>query len=235
MNARIGDEKKKVGLNKNHLSLSKPKPMNRKDSLTIGGSHMKFSKVVKSLVIAGMACMGSVQASTITVGGIIQTINSLTATGQLSLDFSSPATDLTIASFVISNNTTSFDLALTFTNGGAFCKSPATGHAAAGCVPLTALTLKSVAPVSGAPWGAGMADLVPGTTTGGATFAANSDLFAQIFTGYVATPTVVTWSPANQTSATVGGQVDLHGTWAASALLAGSYNETITAVLTLTP
>ena len=78
---------------------------------------LKLAALTISLV--GMS-IHNARAVEVTVGGNIQITNLLNVNPQLGLDFTSLGTNITVATFTISNNTTSFNLNLSFLNGGGF-------------------------------------------------------------------------------------------------------------------
>ena len=191
---------------------------------------MSILNKIKMMAVAAALTAGTAFGGSFTIGGTIQTINVLTASGEQALDFTSPATLLTIATLTVSNNTDSYDLQLSFTNLGEFLKPAA---AAGTGVALTACTLNMSTPAAGigsGGWGTGIASLDP-TQVSGASHAINSNILARIQT---AGPAIYTWTPADQTTATVGAILTIKGSWAASTKLAGNYKETVTATLIAT-
>ncbi len=168
---------------------------------------MNFKKI--SATCAAVAVLaGSAFSGQLLTGGNIPLINNIVGIGLLTLDFSSPGDDATIARFIINNNSTSYDVAWSFANGAEF-QNPA-GVAIA----MTALQLD--------PSGAG----TPGA---GITELANEDILAAAQgAGY-------TWDPADQTKATINYELLMLADWAdPSDYLAGLYTETITFSITAT-
>ncbi len=176
-------------------------------------SKLKITKKVAMVALGALSLAGyKAHAVQVTVGGNIQIVNILNASGQLGLDFTSAATNIEVASFTISNNTTSWDLDLTFANNGDFT-SAVTGQSVTPTVWEYYLTNHATAA------GTGIADIAaPGT-----------DVTAAVGAG------AVNYSPLDQTTSTNGLVVSLTADWAASTNLAGLYTETITATLTATP
>ncbi len=183
----------------------------------------------KTLKITALALslMGvSVQKSravSVTIGGNIQITNLLNASPEMGLDLTSTAASIRVAAFTITNNTTSFNLNLSFLNGGGFIN--------AGNAQEVDMTLITLGPEGSGTLGTGIAALVPGAAAEGATFVAGGDLTA-VVAG--AGPDLVVWNPANQSTATSGFVLELLGSWAASTNLAGLYTEVITATLVAT-
>lgn len=186
-------------------------------------SKLKITKKMATVALGVMGLAGyNAYAVDVTVGGNIQIVNILNASGQLGLDFTSSADDIEVANFTITNNTTSFDLALTFANNGDF---------------TSAVTAQTVTPTY---WGflltnhataagTGVLDVDETVDAGGTPFVVNGDITDEVQAG------AATWNPADQTTATSGLVASLIADWAASTNLAGLYTETITATLTATP
>lgn len=178
-----------------------------------------------ALGVGGFAVQKA-HAVDIVCGGNIQIINLLNCNPQLGLDFTSDATDLTVATFTISNNTSQFELDLSFLHGGAFVNAGGTQK-----VDLTKLT---IGPEGTGTLGTGPVVLVPGNAAEGASFIAGGDLTLQMAPGLGAVNTAIKWTPVAQTTATTGYVLQLLGSWSASSNLAGLYTETITATLVAT-
>jgi hypothetical protein len=151
---------------------------------------------------------------------------------QMGLDLTSAGTLLEVANFTISNNTTSWDLAFTFSNGTIFKKGA--GGSVYTEVPWTNLTMNPI----GGTLGTGVTTLNPATaiTSGVTPYTATigQGMWTEVATD-VAASKVVTWDPETQTSPTISYQISMRASWAAgSSMMAGLYTETITAVLTAT-
>jgi len=174
---------------------------------------------------AALALAASLSHGTVsTVGGNVQVVNLLNSAAQAGLDLTSTGTLIEIANFTINQNTTSYDLAFQFTNGGRFVNS----SNAAQTVDMTGLRVTP----NGGTLGTTIVPIVPATAAGGNIFVAGGDLTALLTPGTLAT---YTWNPADQTTPTSGYILSLRASWvAATTKLAGLYTETITATLTAT-
>jgi hypothetical protein len=194
---------------------------------------LKNKMNLKTAIAATVLAAGMSYGVDVTVGGNIQIVNLLNVNPQLGLDFTSDGDAIPIAYFTISNNTTSFDLELSFANGGEFLRS---GQADGAGILLEGVY---IGPEGSGTLGAGA--LVneldptvaanPGVTFGNADD--GGDLSAVVDGG--AGPIAVTWDPLDQTSSTTGYTLELTGDWTASTQLAGLYTEVITATLVATP
>lgn len=162
-------------------------------------------------LVAVIALVGSSFAGQVTVGGNIPLINSIIGIGVLSLDFGSSGDDVTIATFIVNNNSPGYSITWQFANKGAFSNGTSkitiddillsdaknTGILGTGCAALPADNL--------------------GITT-------ENDSY--------------TWNAAvkgdtEQTSATINYQIEMTADWANSAeAMAGLYTETITYTIT---
>jgi hypothetical protein len=177
-------------------------------------SKLKNTNKLAAVALGALSLVGyNAYAVEVTVGGNIQIVNLLNASGQLGLDFTSPATQLEVASFTISNNTTSWDLGLTFANTGDF-NSALTGQDVTPTLWEYYLTNHATNA------GAGIVDIPTG---------------ARIDATAAVQGAGIVYSPADQTTATSGLVVALSASWAASTNLAGLYTENITATLSATP
>ncbi len=189
---------------------------------------MSFSTKLKMVLVAAALSASATYAVSFTMGGTIQTINSLTAVGEQQLDFTSPATFTAIATLTISNNTDSYDLNLKFTNSGQFLKpSAALGTG----VTMTAIRVRMLTPAAttgAGGWGTAIASLVPGVAS------STPDAVNSLITAEANNVAGWTWNPADQTTSTVGGVLKIEASWLASTKLAGAYSETCTALLTST-
>ncbi len=184
--------------------------------------------MIRNAALTFALAAGISQATVSTVGGNVQIVNLLNSSAQAGLDLTSAGTDVEIANFTVSNNTSQYTLAFSFLNGGVFINSL---HAAQ-VVPLTKVAIH---PGAGT-YGTGIAAIVPGTAaenTPAGTFVAGGDITALVATSGVGAPTTATWTPVAQTTPTTGLILSMQGNWAAATtVLSGLYTETITATLT---
>lgn len=169
----------------------------------------KLRKTTLALA-AVIALVGSSFGGQISVGGNIPLINSIVGIGVLSLDFGSAGDDVTIATFIVNNNSPGYSVTWNFTNEGAFSNgtsdititeilvSEAGGTLGTGCDVLPAADLGITTGTSSATWDAA----IKGTAT-------------------------------EQTTATIDYQIAMTADWANSAdAMAGLYTETITYTIT---
>lgn len=174
-----------------------------------------MKKILLALTIL-LAFSANMFAIEVLAGGQVPLINSVTGIGVTSLDFASPGSDVPIAQFIISNNSTSFDLAFeyyTIRTGGAefttFAFERSTG--AIGTVDVTSLEL--VATGSGT-LGSGLTEITEGS-------------------GVDCILSDAAWEPGDQETATEFYVTELRASWDAStSLLAGLYVTKIRATLT---
>ena len=159
-----------------------------------------FKKV--AIALAAVTIMaGPTMAAQILCGGNVPLVNTMVATAAMSLDFSGAGTDVEIANFIINNNSQSFDVSWTLTNGGAF-------EAGVNSIPFTGL--KEVDGGMGA-WGAA----APATADLGVVLAAAWAAPILLHSGV-------------QTAATINKKCLLQASWAdASSKLTGLYTEQI--------
>jgi len=200
-----------------------------KDSLTQTKEKIMSNKnwsMIRNAALTFALAAGVSQATVSTCGGNVQIVNLLNASAQAGLDLTSVGSGIEIANFTVSNNTSQFTLAFSFANGGVFIN---TAHAAQ-TVPMTGVHLVPV----NATYGTGVAPVVPATPAEGASIIVGGDLTARFVPAH-ATPTVVTWTPAAQSTPTTGLIFSMQADWAAATtVLAGLYTEQITATLTAT-
>ncbi len=178
---------------------------------------MKLNKKIKSGLAIVALSAGMSYGLDVTMGGNIQTVNSITGSGEMGLDFTSPAADFRIATFVVNNNTTSFDLSFDLNHATAIFERGGQ------TVPMTDVYVDKITA-----FGAPNVALAP-TLASGATGPTDSNLKVQWDAAGV-----WTWNPADQTAATVNGQLGLYADWAASTNLAGLYTAIVTVILTPT-
>lgn len=169
-----------------------------------------MKKILAAVLTAAMLT-GTAQSAEILSGGSIPLINNLIGIGVMSLDFSSPGVNSEIALLIINNNSASFDVTLDFANSAEF-------QNAAG-VPI-AMTGLTVGPGGLGTLGTGPIPLVP---------AGSGNILAA-----VQGAGTWTWSPVDQTTATVNYSLSVKASWALFTGLAGLYTESITATITAT-
>ncbi len=179
---------------------------------------MKLINKIKSGLAVAVLSTGLSYGLDVTMGGNIQTINSITGNGEMGLDFTSPATDFRIATFVVNNNTSSFDLSFDLNHATAIFNNATHGGIAMTDVYVDKLT------AFGAPNG-----VLDPLVASGASGPTNSNLKVVWDAAGV-----WTWDPVDQTAATVNGQLGLYASWAASDKLAGLYTAVVTCILTPT-
>jgi len=179
--------------------------------------------MIRNAALTFALAAGVSQANVATVGGNVQIVNLLNSSAQAGLDLTSAGTGVEIANFTVSNNTSQFTLAFTFANGGRFVNSLHAGQH----VDLTKVTLTN----TGGTLGTGIGVLVPATDEAAATFVTGSNITTHAVVP--GAPTTTTWTPAAQTTPTIGYVMSMRGDWlAATTVLSGLYTETITATLT---
>ena len=151
-------------------------------------------------------------------GGNVNLLNTLYSTSNLSLDLTANATNATLATFIINNNSAnSFTLAITLINGGEFIKA---GGADGSGVLFTTCDLN---PGGTGTLGVGLTALLPGSTG-----LRTSDL-----KGAVAGPAILTpWSPGAQSAATSNYALQVRCSWVGRSLIEGLYTEIVRATLT---
>jgi hypothetical protein len=165
-----------------------------------------MSKIKKmAIALAAVTIMaGPSMGAQILCGGNVPLVNTMVGVSAMSLDFSGSGTDVEIASFIINNNSQSFNVSWNLTHDGNFYLN-ATNE-----IPFTKLTATEA--VLGA-WGA-PGQTLPTDLVGNVAIAAASPTF--LITGVV------------QTTATINEKIVLKASWAdASAKLAGLYTEQI--------
>jgi hypothetical protein len=181
--------------------------------------------MIRNAALTFALAAGVSQATVSTVGGNVQVVNLLNSAAQAGLDLTSTGSNVEIASFTVSNNTTSWTLAFAFLNRGVFVNSNNAGQT----VPLTQITIQG----NGGTLGTG--PIAPDITVPAATpsFILAGDITAMVNANLSNVPVI--WTPANQTTPTIGYIISMRGDWtAATTVLAGLYTETITATLTAT-
>src|SRR4051812_415457 len=94
-----------------------------KDSLTQTKEKIMSNKnwtMIRNAALTFALAAGVSQATVSTCGGNVQVVNLLNASAQAGLDLTSAGTNIEIANFTVSNNTSQYTLAFTFLNGGVF-------------------------------------------------------------------------------------------------------------------
>ena len=180
-------------------------------------------KVLKVIIVASAFCLafaGICLAAVLVPEGTVTAVNTISSpTAVTTLAFSSAGNDVTIATITIDNNyENAFDLKLDFTNDGVFTRVAAAGDG---------ITVVS-----------GVGAVIPITEfrlSGSGTLGAGLSSPPATFTLSGSGPASYTWDTgAKQSTATVGYQVDVKADWAADTrLLQGTYQETLTATLTV--
>jgi hypothetical protein len=165
-------------------------------------------------VAAVMTLSSAAMSAEVLAGGSIPLINNVVGIGVMTLDFSSAATLSEIAIFIINNNSTSFDLNLTFLNRASF------KNAAGVAIAMSALTLG----------GGGLGTLGTGPVSLGVFPLPGTSILADA----QAVGGLYTWNPVNQSTATVNYSLSLKASWALFTGLAGLYTESITASIVAT-
>ena len=164
-------------------------------------------------LVAVIALVGSSFAGQVTVGGNIPLINSIIGIGVLSLDFGSSGDDVTIATFIVNNNSPGYSITWQFANGGAFSNG------------TSEITIDEIS-------------LSDGNNTG--TLGEGCDALTVGDLGITTGNDSHTWDAAikgdattEQTSATINYQIEMTADWDNSAdAMAGLYTETITYTIT---
>lgn len=157
-----------------------------------------MKKISLSLATVAIVATSSFSAQVL-VGGSVPLINSIVGFGVTNLDFSAAGTNEVIATFIVDNNSSTFDVTWTLTNGAAFQKLGGTDQ--------IAMTTAAMAPPT----------VVIGTLGTGGTAPA-----VDVSSG------TGTWT-STQTTATSGYVVQMTASWAAAAstMLAGLYTEQV--------
>jgi hypothetical protein len=170
-----------------------------------------------SIAVAMVAVLaGTSMAGQILAGGDIPLVNNMVGIGVITLDFSSDGNDVDVAKFIINNNSNSFDITWTFTNGAEFQKT------ALEAIPMTTLTIEPGVQPAGSVLGTGVEVLDPAVVWNGVLQTAGN-ILAQAQIGDVV------WNPTNQTTATSNYLIQMKASWTnSSTLLAGLYTEQIT-------
>ncbi|NLW30885.1 MAG: hypothetical protein GXY77_05440 [Fibrobacter sp.] len=162
-------------------------------------------------LVAVIALVGSSFAGQVTVGGNIPLINSIIGIGVLSLDFGSSGDDVTIATFIVNNNSPGYSITWQFENKGAFSNG------------TSEITIEEIL-------------LSDGNNTG--TLGTGCNELPADNLGITTETDSYTWNAAvkgdtEQTSATINYQIEMTADWANSAeAMAGLYTETITYTIT---
>ena len=166
-----------------------------------------------SLSVAAVAIMASSSFSgQVLVGGNVPLINNVVGLGVLTLDLSSAGTAVNIATFIVNNNSTTFDVSWVLTNGGYFVSG-------ARNIPMTAVAI-AVSPSNTGTSGTGN-DLV-------------SEALVAISAGAGTATAAAHWN-TTQSTATVNYAVAMNATWlAAASPLAGLYTEQVVFTITAT-
>jgi hypothetical protein len=164
-----------------------------------------------SLAVAAVAIVSTSSfAGQVLVGGNVPLINNITGIGVLTLDLSSPGTALNIATFIVNNNSPTFDVSWVLTNGGYFVNG-------ARNIPMTSCAVAA------------------GTT--GSLGAGNDPVTEAVIaiSAAVGTPTAAAHWATTQTSATENYAVLMNASWAAATRpLAGLYTEQVVFTITAT-
>jgi len=163
-----------------------------------------------SLAVATIAVVSTSSfAGQVLVGGNVPLINNVTGIGVLTLDVSSAATNpVNIATFIVNNNSTTFDVSWVLTNGGHFANGTRN-------IPMATIALVG----------------------GAGTLGAGNDAVTEavIATAAFGTPTAAAHWNTTQTSATENYVVLMNATWlAATRPLAGLYTEQVVFTITAT-
>jgi hypothetical protein len=157
-----------------------------------------------AIALAAVTIMaGPSMGAQILCGGDVPLVNTMVGVAEMSLDFSGAGTDVVIASFIINNNSQSFNISWNLTKLGNFYLN------ATNQIPFTALKFVDGGLGSfGLPGQALPADLATNVT--------------------IAAALPITLTGVVQTTATINKKVVLKASWAdASAKLAGLYTEQI--------
>ena len=181
-----------------------------------------MKKVILLLAIVAFMA-GSTLGAQLLAGGNVPLVNNIVGVGVMTLDFSGPGTQVDIGTYIINNNSDSYDVSWTFSNSANFRRGAAD-------IPLTLLTVEpSANQPAGSNLGTNCEVLVPGNVWDGA------DKTAGGFLVQAQTGAACTYIPSDQTDATVNYAIVIKASWAdASTMLAGLYTETVTFTIVAT-
>jgi hypothetical protein len=166
-----------------------------------------------SLSVATVAVLASSSfCGQVLVGGNVPLINNVVGLGVLTLDLSSAGTAVNIATFIVNNNSTTFDVSWVLTNGGYFVSGTRN-------IPMTSVTL-AVSPSNTGTSGTGNDPVTEAVVA---------------ISAAVATPTAAAHWLTTQSTATTNYAVAMNASWAAaSSPLAGLYTEQVVFTITAT-
>lgn len=170
---------------------------------------MNVMKKISLALSTAAILAGSSFGAQLLTGGNIPLVNNITGIGVVTLDFGSPGTDAVLATFILNNNSATFDVSWVLTNGGNFLSSG------------------SVIPIV-------MSNILLNETGSGVLGTAVTPASDLPVVAMAVTPASTIWN-YNQSTATVNYTMNLSADWAdPSSMLAGLYTEQVVFSVTAT-